>query len=243
MAYYHSIFTIAGDFDGDHNVDIAIADNHNDNIRVLLGDGDGRFVNQTVCLTSLNPCFVMTGDFSNDNKIGIAVTNLIFYLAMEQNESINQQIMSQVSSSGLNVMIPYTYMYKYNPGTVTSATVTIRVSRANGIRLQKIYLSTFNNVESSNTAVDCSNTAVGTNNVSAKVLTFYTAMDNNRLQDINVNCANMEDYMMLYDKIKGSVIQSSDMYRYNWFWLEDFTGAENKVHDDYSNLEAGLDLY
>lgn len=184
-----------------------------------------------------NPALVPTALAFN-----IAVSNLILYLACEQNEAINQQLITQYKSSGLSMLIPYTYLFRYNPGELSSASITIRLSRANGIRLQKIYLSAFNSAESAATSYDCSNNTTADDVGTTKIQTFYTMLDNNRLQDININCANSEDYMMLESKLKGSVVQSADIYKYNWFWLEDFTGAENKLIDDYDNLEAGLNL-
>jgi hypothetical protein len=69
-------------------------------------------------------------------------------------------------------------------------------------------------------------------------------LDNERLQEFNLVCADYDDYMLLKDKLKGSVIQSADMFYYNWFWIEDFTGMEDKTKEpkNSENLEVGLDL-
>ncbi len=50
--------------------------------------------------------------------------------------------------------------------------------------------------------------------------------------------------MLLKDKLKGSVIQSADMFYYNWFYVDDFSGNEDLTKKPYNseNLEVGLDL-
>lgn len=172
----------------------------------------------------------------------VAISNLILYMAQQTNDDIISQLRQQVSSSGMSMLIPWVWGFKNNPGAATSHTISVRLSRANGIRLQKIYHSAFHATESANTAYDCGNVTYNTNADSSKVGSFYTQLDNKREQDINMNTGTYDDYMMLKDKLKGSVIQSRNMFYYNWFWLSDYTGAENKLIDDYSNLETGIDL-
>lgn len=194
---------------------------------------------------------------------GMNVTNLTLYLAVETNPEITNQLRSQVAGGGINILIPYVYTYKTNLGPSASQTVSLRFNRGHGIRLSKIYHSVFNNNETVSTGVDSvggnpftiasaydnDNRAVIAGGVNAltnrsKVQVFYTMLDNERLQEFNLTCANNDDYMLLKDKIKGSVISSSDMFYYNWFWLEDFTGMEDRSAEpkNKDNLEVGLDL-
>ena len=67
-------------------------------------------------------------------------------------------------------------------------------------------------------------------------------LDNERLQEFNMSCANYDDYMQMRSKLKGSVIQDADMYYYNWVWIEDFTNNMNKAESDNDTKEVGLDL-
>jgi hypothetical protein len=191
------------------------------------------------------------------------ITNLTLYLAVETNQEIVNQLRTQVASGGVNILIPYVYTYKTNLGPSASQTVSLRFNRGHGIRLCKIYHSVFNNNETVSTgrdnaagnpftiasAYDNDNRAVIAGGVNAltdrsKVRVFYTMLDNERIQEFNLTCANNDDYMMLKDKLKGSVIASSDMFYYNWFWLEDFTGISDKSKEpeNKDNLEVGLDL-
>ena len=42
--------------------------------------------------------------------------------------------------------------------------------------------------------------------------------------------------------MKGSVIQSVNVFYYNWLWIEDFTLKDNKEDKMADNKLAGLDL-
>jgi len=177
---------------------------------------------------------------------------------------------SRILTGGMSVLIPYVYQYKTNISNASSQTVTLRFNRGNGSRLKKIYHSVFNNNETVSTGLvttagnqrviptgyDNDNRAViyggwnGANNNAgnvtnrSKVQVFYTMLDNERLQEFNLVCADYDDYMLLKDRLKGSVIQSADMFYYNWFWMEDFSGLEDKTIEPANSevLESGLDL-
>ena len=66
-----------GDFNGDHRLDIVIANSATDNIGVSLGYGSGEFSSQMVYSTGADsrPVAVVVGDFNNDVILDIAVAN------------------------------------------------------------------------------------------------------------------------------------------------------------------------
>ena len=66
-----------GDFNGDHQLDIVIANSATDNIGVSLEDGSGEFSSQMVYSTGADsrPVAVVVGDFNNDVILDIAVAN------------------------------------------------------------------------------------------------------------------------------------------------------------------------
>jgi hypothetical protein len=78
----------------------------------------------------------------------------------------------------------------------------------------------------------------------SKVQVFYTMLDNERLQEFNLVCANYDDYMLMRDYLKESVLQDADMFYYNWVWIEDFSNIANKKEKeaDPDTLDVGLDL-
>lgn len=68
-----------GDLDGDGNLDIVTANFYTDSITVLLGKGNGEFRSPTsysVGNPGVAPSATAIGDFNNDNKLDVVVSNL-----------------------------------------------------------------------------------------------------------------------------------------------------------------------
>ena len=81
-AYYNidsegeSVYWVAaGDFNGDGNIDLAVADFLGSDISVLLGNGDGTFQPPVKYPTTETPTFVAVGDFNGDNKLDLIVAD------------------------------------------------------------------------------------------------------------------------------------------------------------------------
>jgi hypothetical protein len=73
-----SSYTVAvGDFNHDAQLDIAVANPGSSSVDVLLGYGNGTFVDQITFSTGPNsgPVFVVAADFNNDERLDIAVAN------------------------------------------------------------------------------------------------------------------------------------------------------------------------
>jgi len=64
-----------GDFNGDGNPDLAVANFGAHNVSVLLGNGDGTFQPQAIFGAGINPSSVAMGDFNGDGKTDLAVAN------------------------------------------------------------------------------------------------------------------------------------------------------------------------
>ena len=65
---------VAGDFTGDGNLDLAVANACDDDVSILMGNGDGTFqpaVNYTALGTILDA--IVAGDFSGDGNSDLAV--------------------------------------------------------------------------------------------------------------------------------------------------------------------------
>jgi type II secretory pathway component GspD/PulD (secretin) len=72
----HSPNAVAvGDFNGDGKLDMAVANQGDNTVSILLGNGDGSFQSQTTITTGLAPDAVVTGDFNADGKLDLAVAN------------------------------------------------------------------------------------------------------------------------------------------------------------------------
>jgi uncharacterized repeat protein (TIGR01451 family) len=67
---------VAGDFNGDGKVDIAVANYRSNTVTILLGNGDGSFtaIDATPATGSF-PAAIVAGDFNKDGKLDLAVEN------------------------------------------------------------------------------------------------------------------------------------------------------------------------
>jgi len=64
-----------GDFNGDGNADLAVADNLASQVEVLPGNGDGTFQPASVFAVEGGPSFVSAGDLNGDGRTDLAVAN------------------------------------------------------------------------------------------------------------------------------------------------------------------------
>src|SRR5205814_4672186 len=69
-------FSVAvGDFNGDRNLDLAVANDNSANVSILLGTGTGSFSAATNFAAGAGPNSVAAGDFNGDGKLDLAVAN------------------------------------------------------------------------------------------------------------------------------------------------------------------------
>lgn len=68
---------IVEDFNGDGKLDVAVVEPLENDVRILLGNGDGTFLPAPGAPSSVgaNPQQVVAGDFNGDGKLDLAVTN------------------------------------------------------------------------------------------------------------------------------------------------------------------------
>jgi hypothetical protein len=64
-----------GDFNGDGKLDLAITNNADATVSILLNNGDGTFQPQVAYAVSKGPLGVRVGDFNGDGKLDLAVAN------------------------------------------------------------------------------------------------------------------------------------------------------------------------
>ena len=66
---------VSGDFNGDGRTDLAVANSSDDDVSVLLGNGDGTFQPQVTYAVGSEPDALVTGDFTGDGRTDLAVAN------------------------------------------------------------------------------------------------------------------------------------------------------------------------
>ena len=71
----HPTSIVAGDFNGDGSLDLAVADSVAGTVTVLIGDGFGNFTPQTSSAAGASPASIVVGDFNGDGKLDVAVSN------------------------------------------------------------------------------------------------------------------------------------------------------------------------
>jgi hypothetical protein len=64
-----------GDFNGDANLDLVVANSFSNNLAVLLGNGDGTFHVATFYATGSVPAGVSVGDFNHDGNVDLVAAN------------------------------------------------------------------------------------------------------------------------------------------------------------------------
>ena len=65
-----------GDFNGDGNLDLAVANVYSGTVSIFVGDGKGNFAQASSPGAGANPSAVTAGDFNGDGKLDLAVANL-----------------------------------------------------------------------------------------------------------------------------------------------------------------------
>jgi hypothetical protein len=66
---------VAGDFNGDGKLDLAVTDGGGNAVLVLLGNGDGTFQPPITIAVGNGPDAIVMGDFNNDGKLDLAIAN------------------------------------------------------------------------------------------------------------------------------------------------------------------------
>ncbi len=66
---------VAGDFNGDGHLDLAIANGGDNDVSILLGNGDGTFQESVQYAVGSDPYAIVAGDFNGDGHLDLAVAN------------------------------------------------------------------------------------------------------------------------------------------------------------------------
>jgi hypothetical protein len=64
-----------GDFNGDGTLDVAVVNEADNTVSIVLGEADGSFAPQVTYATGLGPLAIVAGDFDGDGNLDLAITN------------------------------------------------------------------------------------------------------------------------------------------------------------------------
>jgi hypothetical protein len=177
------------------------------------------------------------------------INNLQLMLATETNPTISAELIKQVQSSGMSLVIPYVQSYVNTVQTGSNQQINIQLDAGSGQSLMKIYHSVFNSNPILTTMYDCSNLPVSganTQTQNQKVWQYYTNLNNVRNQNITVDCTTngfYTDYLNQKNLLKGSVIDSRNVMQYNWCHIDDYSGFTPEYLQEGNNqLMSGVPL-
>jgi hypothetical protein len=99
----------AGDLNGDGRLDLAVANQGDNTVSVLLGNGNGTFQHQVTYPVGSFPVSVAVGDFSGDSKLDLAVVNnqnnTVGVLLGNGNGTFQSQVSFPVGSSPYSMAV------------------------------------------------------------------------------------------------------------------------------------------
>jgi hypothetical protein len=176
----------------------------------------------------------------NGTPVSIAsaqVDNLYCWIAFEQDEEVKQKIRTQIAK-GMEILIPYVIANKTLTSASSNQNVRFQLGRANGRELLKVYTAFYPSAETLKDTYYHAMTPTILDN-------FYTTIDGHRLQDSNIKISSYDDWAIMQKKLEGGLCFNSNIYRYNWFWVDQFDGQKLIGDDlavDQSNLKVGKDL-
>jgi hypothetical protein len=190
--------------------------------------------------------WVTDADDTSTNRAeitGVAnIQNLGLYLAMEQNEGIAASI-KMTAASGMKILTDYVLFDGTDLTSTGRRNVQLRFSRTDGHTLKKVFHTIYNATATLNTRYDNS-LGLSTNSTPQVNFQGMKTMWNNKDRQSGfliqypsgsaVTGAtykqNLDDWKIMKEYARGSVIQSYNQFLFNWCFC-----------DDYSNIVSVMD--
>lgn len=168
----------------------------------------------------------------------VSLSAISLRIACEKDQMIEKSVMDK-ANSGMSLVIPYIHAFKTNLAASANHTVTLRLNRAHGHSLMRVYHSSFLAAPAVNTVYDNNNKADN------KISQYYSMLDNQRIQQFDLDTSLLDDYEYHRDLLKNSAMQNANVYQTNWFHCDDFTGFKSpaerkKIYEQ--NVVCGIPL-
>ncbi len=210
-----------------------------------------------VCFLSTNPKDQAPGGAGVATVPSLTMNNVTLFLAVETNPSIIEMTVASCLAGSLIYSIPYTVSTRLPGTTVVNGQTSLQVAYSNmyGHRLKRIITTACGANEFLDKTYDINNTSVvdsaAKTNIAAKTASYYTSLDNRRLQQRTLSClapafgqVNSDDWTenRRYIENGKSSIVSRNMYSINWFHIDSFTEVRGIGNVPEVNLDRGLDM-
>jgi hypothetical protein len=120
------------DFNGDRNLDLAVVNQGNNSVSILLGNGDGTFKAPTTAATGNTPVAIAVADFNGDGKPDLAVVNQAGSVQPDKSTQFTVSILLGNGDGTFAAHVDYTSFTLVAGSTVSNAPVAIAVQDFNG---------------------------------------------------------------------------------------------------------------
>jgi hypothetical protein len=182
---------------------------------------------------------LLTNNTAFAGIVAPTIANLYLQIARCADPIVAAQLVSKVNSSGHRLVVPYVQQYMLQNNTAASA-INLKLNVGYGQRLLRIYNVVYSNaVNTTGMQYLCHNN-VG----NALVSSYYTTLNNSRLQDQDIVCARHMDYQEMKYMLKGSAIQGARSYRAVHCHIDNWTAGKSKdwAQADSDEIVDGLSL-
>lgn len=172
-----------------------------------------------------------------------SITSMTLQLAMQVDPLVVASVQAKFQSGNMSYVIPFVYGWRQGTGSGVQS-IQISLNNQYGNRLKRMLYSAFDPAELGSKAYDHQNLN------GAKVTSYQTYLDSVPLQDSVISCkqpiagvVGMDDWRENKALVRGSAIENSAAYYYNWFHCDAFSQPKRgKVLLPYENILEGLDL-
>ena len=187
----------------------------------------------------IGQCSLLTANTAFAGIVAPVISNLYLQIARCADPIVAAQLVSKVNSSGHRLVVPYVQQYLLQNNTAASA-INLKLNVGYGQRLLRIYNVIYSNaVNTTGMQYLCHNN-IGNELVSS----YYTTLNNSRLQDQDIVCARYMDYEQMNHMLKGCAVQGARSFRAVHCHIDNWTAGKSKdwAQADSDEVVDGLSL-
>ena len=174
----------------------------------------------------------------------VKIQTMCLQLAMQVDPVVVASVQEKFQSGKMSYVIPFAYGWKQGAASNTVSSFQVSLNNQYGNRLKRMLYTAVYGTETGVNAYDHCNMN-GT-----KVASYQTYLDSVPLQDSVISCkqpvsgsVGMDDWRENKMLVRGSAIENSAAYYFNWFHCDSFSQPKrDKVLLPSENILEGLDL-
>lgn len=177
---------------------------------------------------SVNPT-ALSGDLN--------LTGIYLYIAQQVDPETELYVKERFASGNMRFLYPHVQSWRTPTQGSGDQSVTLTFAPAYGKFLKRIVHTVFNSAATANLAYDHENMD------GSKISSYQTTMDTKTLQDGRLSCKQLvnDDFRENQHLLKGSALQNSAAYYYNWLHVDAFSDARSLPVPD-ENVMDGLPM-